>query len=238
MVVVRLPPKKICTVVVLIGVLGFLPVGRSHAWFDDTHLAIAKAAGYKKWYLAVGADMAKLKAGASEGHNHYVNNPKGTKVMPRMVLDQAERYNRIDPDGHLYGAIIASVRQYLEVKRQGRYAEYHFGFAAHYVGDLSMPLHNTVYDEFNRQYHMTIDGIVNDGIMDHLDRIRVYPITIRSERDLATEVARIANLSMDLGYRIQAEGRILTGAEAYAQISHSASLLKAILDFVATQERN
>jgi len=201
-------------------------------------LAIAKAAGHKKWYLSVGADMAKLKAGAGEGHNHYVNNPKSTKVTARMVLAQAERYNQIDPDGHLYGAIIASVRQYLEVKRQGRYAEYHLGFAAHYVGDLSMPLHNTVYDEFNRQYHVTIDGIVNDEVMDHLDRIRGYPITIRSERDLAKEVARIANLSMDLGYRLQAEGRILTGAEAYAQISHSASLLKAILDFVATQERN
>ena len=230
--------RKIGSTAALICVLVVFPVSFCHAWFDDTHLAIAKAAGYKKWYLSVGADMAKLKAGASEGHNHYVNNPKGTKVTARMVLAQAERYNQIDPDGHLYGAIIASVRQYLEVKRQGRYAEYHLGFAAHYVGDLSMPLHNTVYDEFNRQYHVTIDGIVNDEVMDHLDRIRVYPITIRSERDLAKEVARIANLSMDLGYRLQAEGRILTGAEAYAQISHSVSVLKAILDFVATQERN
>jgi len=28
-------------------------------WHDETHLAVAKAAGYSKWYNAVGADMTK-----------------------------------------------------------------------------------------------------------------------------------------------------------------------------------
>ncbi|MGD0397467.1 MAG: hypothetical protein ABSC04_00990 [Syntrophobacteraceae bacterium] len=35
----------------------------SLAWLDETHLAIAKAAGYQKWYNAAGADIAKVKAG-------------------------------------------------------------------------------------------------------------------------------------------------------------------------------
>ena len=55
---------------------------------------------------------------------------------------------------------------------------------------------------------------------------------INSEEDLAKEIARIANLSIALGYRIEEEDRLLTEEEAYNQISHSASLFKAILEYV------
>ena len=44
--------------------------GNSYPWYDETHIATAKAAGYKKWYNATGADMAKLKAGRKERFNH------------------------------------------------------------------------------------------------------------------------------------------------------------------------
>ena len=80
----------------------------SHAWYDETHLAVAKVAGYQKWFNAAGADIAKLKMGHKEGHNHFVNNARGTVVTPEMVLSQVEKYNHIDPSGHLYGVIIAS----------------------------------------------------------------------------------------------------------------------------------
>ena len=45
------------------------------AWYDETHLAITKAAGYVKWYNATGADIAKIKLGKIEDNNHYVSNP-------------------------------------------------------------------------------------------------------------------------------------------------------------------
>jgi hypothetical protein len=202
------------------------------AWHDETHLAIAKASGYHKWFNATGADMAKLKAGEIESHNHYVNNPKDTVVTPEMVLAQAAKYNQIDEKGHLYGAIIGSLRDYIRDKQKGKYGEYHLGFCAHYVGDLSQPLHNTVYNAFNRKYHQTIDGIINDEVLDNPHRIKLYPITITLEEALARQVARIANLSMKLGYEIEAEDRLLTKEEAYTQISHSVSLFKAILEFV------
>jgi len=54
---------------------------------------------------------------------------------------------------------------------------------------------------------------------------------IRSEEDLVREIARIANLSIKLGYQLEAENRMLTKEEAYIQLGHSASLLKAILDY-------
>ena len=207
--------------------------GNSYPWHDETHIAIAKATGYKKWYNAAGADMAKLKAGKIEKQNHYVNNSREITVTPEMVLQQVKEYNQTnDPIGHLYGAIIASVRDYLKAKDEGKYGEYHLAFCSHYVGDLSQPLHNTVYNFYNRKYHKTTDGIINDEVLVNLDKIKIYPIKIKSENDLAKEIARIANLSLKKGYQIQDEKRLLSKDEAYEQISHSASLFKAILEYV------
>jgi hypothetical protein len=157
----------------------------SSAWDDETHIAIAKLAGYYKWFNACGADMAKIKAGNIENHNHYVNNPKGTVVTPEIILAQASKYNQIDHKGHLYGAIMASLRDYIKEKRKGNYGEYHLDFCAHYVGDLSQPLQNTLYNLFNRRNHAPVDGIVNDNILDKLNKIKVYAITIDSEEALA-----------------------------------------------------
>lgn len=44
--------------------------GQALAWNDETHLAIAKVAGYKMWFNAAGADIAKIKAGTIESYNH------------------------------------------------------------------------------------------------------------------------------------------------------------------------
>lgn len=208
----------------------------SSAWHDETHLAIAKAAGYQKWYNAAGPDIAKVKAGDKEGHNHYSNNPSNSVVTPEMVLAQVNRYNDpTDENGHLYGAIVASLRDYRSAKAAGKYGEYHLAYCAHYVGDLSMPLHNTLYDSFNRGHHNAMDGIVNDEVLDHLERIKIYPIQIKSEDDLVKEIVRVANLSMKLGYQLEKENRMLTKEEAYVQLGHSASLLRAILDY--TQQK-
>lgn len=202
----------------------------SSAWYDETHIAIAKKTGYYKWFNACGADMAKLKAGEREAHNHYVNNPPDRVVTPEMIMAQVEKYNQVDPGGHLYGAIIASLRDYIKERKRGRYGEYHLAFCVHYVGDLSQPLHNTLYNSFNRKYHSRIDGIINDKVLDNLHRIKISPIIIDSEKDLANEIARIANLAKQLGYKIEGEDRVLTEEEAYTQISYSASLFKAILE--------
>jgi hypothetical protein len=218
----------------VILILLLFPVS-SLSWFDDTHLAVAKAAGYHKWYLAVGADMTKMKMGSREGHNHYANNAKGTLITPKMVLDQVKKYDQKDPEGHLYGAIVSSLRNYIDSTKKRKYGEYHLGFCSHYVGDLSQPLHNTLYNSYNRRHHSTFDGVVNDKVLDNLDKIRIYPITINSMQDLAKEIARIANISLELGYRIEDEGRVLTKKEAYEQLSHSVSLFKAILKYAKKQ---
>jgi len=221
---------------ILITAMLFLCVVHSSpvwAWHDETHVSIAKTAGYRKWFNATGADMIKVKARWIEKSNHYVNNSRGTVVTADMVLGQVDAYNRSkDPDGHLYGAIIAAVRDYIAVKKTGKYGEYHLAFAAHYIGDLSQPLHNTAYNAYNRKHHKAIDGTINGEVLDNLDQIKIYEIVIESEVDLAREIARIANLSMVLGYRLEDEKRLLTRQEAYTQISHSASLFRAVLRYV------
>jgi len=87
---------KFLTVTCLLFLVALYP-STSSAWFDQTHLAIAKVAGYQKWFNAAAPDVAKIKMADKEGHNHFVNNPKGTVVTPEMILAQTERYNQLTP---------------------------------------------------------------------------------------------------------------------------------------------
>lgn len=224
--------KKICAFLcfLLIAIVGFAP--NAEAWFDETHMAIAKAAGYRKWYNAAAADVCRIKLGKMEGYNHYHNSPKGTVITPSLVLEQADRYDTRNPSGHLYGAIIGSYRAYRKVKAKGRYAENHMAYLVHYVGDLSMPLHHTLFNAFNKRTHLANDGIIEDQVLTNINRIRVTPIHIASEQDLAKAVADIANQAKRLGHVLEAENRLMTPDEAYRQIGLSASLLKGILAYV------
>ncbi|NTU52998.1 MAG: hypothetical protein HGA97_04695 [Chlorobiaceae bacterium] len=206
----------------------------ARAWHDKTHLVIAEAAGFDLWYSVTAPDVTKSKKEflSVEGPNHYCNNKADCQVTAGMVLEQAERYNKPNDDvGHLYGAIIASVREYFAMKGRGRYARYPLIFCAHYVGDLSMPLHNTCYNEFNTDRHRINDGIIESSVQSNIESIRsmMQPLYIDSEADLAREVAALAESACKLGARMEMEDRDMTTEEAYAQVTRSASLFSAIL---------
>lgn len=230
-----------------------------HAWHDATHMAVMEAAGLHNYaYLAVGADMAKEKSGGHEEGNHYRNNAKGVVVTPDMVLDQVRDYNcRCNDEGHLYGAIVASIDQYRDRKSDGKYYRYPLGFAAHYIGDLSMPLHNTEYDLFNRTNHSANDGVVEGSDDEPID-VKVARIARQIEKRLkglpplqlpaakeglakfnlalAKEIAEIANSSIALGNAMQESNpqrARMTEDEAYRRLALSARLLKAV--FAALQ---
>jgi hypothetical protein len=224
------------------------------AWHDATHMAVVRAAGLDDFaYMAVGADMAKEKSGGHEDGNHYRNNPRGTVVTADTVLDQVLDYNcRCGGEGHLYGAIVAAIGQYREKKGGGKYARYPLGFAAHYLGDLSMPLHNVEFNLFNQTYHAANDGVVEGEGSEPMDakvaritdRIRARMKTLppiqlppagadvtRFNLALAKEIARIANKAILLGYAMQEstpQRTIMTAEEAYGQLAESAALLKGV----------
>ncbi|MCE1273125.1 MAG: hypothetical protein HGA60_04105 [Chlorobiaceae bacterium] len=209
------------------------------AWHDRTHLAIAEASGFDLWYSAAAPDVVKSKEKFSdiESPNHYFNNSAGKKVNAEMVMEQVERYDRCDTgDGHLYGAIVGAVRAYRSAKSSGKYARYPLVYCAHYVGDLSMPLHNTAYDDFNRKRHSINDGVIDAGIRDSIASIRsrMKPIAIRDENELAREIAAVAESARKLGRKIRKENRNMTSDEAYTQVILSASLFKAILAYADT----
>jgi hypothetical protein len=223
----------------LLVVLGLLlTYSQAQAWHDKTHLTVAKVAGLHSWYNAAGPDLAKIKAGNIESYNHWFNNNAEAEVTPQMVFDQIERYNQrnkiLDAEGHIYGAIIASLRAYEKDLQAGKYSKYHLAYCAHYIADLSQPLHNIPYDDFNQVFHDVNDGIVETTILEEPQKIiqHMYTIKLRHdafETDLAREIARIANITRKLGYKLRAENRAITKEEAYVQLGHSASLLKAVL---------
>lgn len=221
--------------IVFLLILFVINLNTASGWYDETHLAVAKVAGYSKWYNATGADITKIKAGSIEFYNHYFDNNNNIEVTPEMVISQISKYNNpSDKEGHLYGAIIASLREYKKTVEAGRYPEYHIAFSAHYVGDLSQPLHNIPYDDFNISRHDINDGVVEAEVLKNVFRIEknMYPINLRPnffEEDLSREIARIANLSRKLGHKLKTVNRNITKKEAYIQLGHSASLLRAIL---------
>jgi hypothetical protein len=225
------------TKLVVIYIISLLVITFQEAfgWHDETHLAVARASGYDKWYNAAGADITKIKAGGIEKYNHFSDNPDNITVTPELVLNQVRRYNNPnDEDGHIYGAILASLREYTSAVETAKYSEYHLAFCVHYIADLSQPFHNMLYDDFNRAHHVTNDGIVNKEILDNIDKIKklMYPIKLRPdhfEEDLAGEIARIANQSKQLGHRLKKENRDMTKEEAYIQLGHSASLVQSVL---------
>ncbi|MBZ0155245.1 MAG: hypothetical protein K8I29_03410 [Alphaproteobacteria bacterium] len=202
-------------------------------WFDETHLAVAKAAGYGKWYNAAGADIAKVKADTTERFNHYVSG--SGDVTPEEVLRQIDRYNDPrDAKGHLYGAIIASVLAYQGAADAGKYPEYHLAYCAHYIGDLSQPEHHIPGREENERRHKANEQAAEKDVLKNLVLIErsMYSILLRPEHlkdDLAREIARIANISRSLALAQQKEGRTLSPGEIFQQLGHSASLLRAVL---------
>ncbi len=229
--------KKPDVIIIFLSIISFLAI-QVHSvfgWHDGTHLAVAKAAGYNKWYYTVGADMAKIKAGSIEKYNHFFDNSLHVEVTPELVFQQVKRYNNPNhSEGHLYGAIIASLREYKSAFEIGKYAEYHVAFCVHYITDLSQPLHNIPYDDFNRSHHVENDGIVDKEVLNNIKKIKkhmyqIYPRPAHFEEDFAKEIARIANLSRLLGYELKKQNRNMTKEEVYIQLGHSASLLEAVI---------
>ncbi len=213
----------------------------SHAWSDRGHLAVAKAAGYDEWYNAVAADILAARLGRAERRNHDAAIERRKPITGAQVLEQAEKAKKpSNGEGVLYGAIIASIEEYERGYRDKNVdRDYSFSLAAHYIGDLSAPLHNIAYDDFNAAHHAANDNLLDRELADAGCVVKtgqieekMYEITITPEHwkaDLAKEVARIAVLSRQLGLTLKAENRDMTREEAYTQMGHSASLLRAII---------
>ena len=84
--------------IVLFLIINSIYLNTASAWHDETHLAIAKVAGYSKWYNAPGADITKIKAGCTESNNHGFYSRKNDETTPEIVLSQVN----ISPDSIVF----------------------------------------------------------------------------------------------------------------------------------------
>lgn len=211
----------------------FLSNTCAYSWHDQTHISVGTAAGFKMAYNLAAPDVAKLKAKNVEAFNHYCNMPDSSVITPGLVRKQIEKYNSPDDSvGHIYGAIVAAIRDYKKDLLNGKYAVYNLVYAGHYIGDLSMPLHNTDYDDFNKKNHVINDGTIEKEVASNMDKIKISPMIIKNENDLINLIVLIATESKELGYKLERENRNMTKEEAYLRISRSASLFKAVLEYV------
>jgi hypothetical protein len=93
-------------------------------------------------------------------------------------------------------------------------------------------LFNIVYDKCKADQHVQNDGIVENEIRNNLHKVVLYTITIKNEDDLIQNIARIARKAKDLGFKLKKKDRDMCKREAYEQLSDSASLFKAVLEYV------
>lgn len=152
-----------------------------------------------------------------------------------------------DPLGVLYWKIL-EIYQKMKGKTDWEY-EYYLTNIAHYVGDLSQPLHNFPYGEepagdgksypeigvWNKEHHGEFDMALDSYLpLDEKTRKTfrslIHPIKITSLDDLKKEISKIANSSIVLANKCYSEKREITKDEALKQVAMSVSLLKAIIE--------
>ena len=205
------------------------------AWLDQTHIAVGKVAQFDQAYNLAAPDVAKLKAYTVEGYNHWVNNLEETTITEKLIRGQIQNYNlgiESEKTGHLYGAIVAAIRAYRDESAAGKFATYHLVYAGHYIGDLSMPFHNMDSKKLKIGDHLRNELIIENEITTNINEVKLFTMMIKNEDDLIQSIECIARKSKDLGYKLQKEKRNMSKEEAYQQLSQSASLFKAVLEYV------
>ena len=216
----------------------------AEAWTDQTHMAIAKAAGMKSYHNACVPDVAKTlsfvgRLGKNDGQAHFFDAAKTPTMDDLEAQIEMIGYQRDDaPDGYIMGAIVNSVRKAKSWTEMGKYDDYNYAIVAHYCGDLSMPLHMSVYDDFNRSHHLNIDQTLNHSEVKYdvqgADLIAKNIVVdknlkITNEDEQKAEILKVAQESFELAQTIRKENREITKEEALQRCGRSASLFRAIL---------
>lgn len=229
------------------------------SWSEKAHTFIAAQAGIKNPEFASLPDLIR-------GDNYDLYAPlhihfaaPGARITSGSIDNFKIRTMRFtlssghevklrvpDPAGILYWNIMDVYRK-LRKAHGWKYQYYLFDFA-HFVADLSQPLHNypwgdhpasdgKVYLEIgawskdnHRAFDKALDNFLppNSKTKELLER-EIQQIEIKSARALKKEVLRIANSALDLANTCYAERRQMTREEGLRQIAMSISVLRAVI---------
>lgn len=257
-------PKTVCPAI-LVAALAviWLPAGSAWGWSCKAHLFIAREAGVPNPHTACYPDLAKKENGGLLGPYHWHNAAPDTKVDPAYIDRYQVREDlfvgagatgskpiRIkvpDPAGVLYWKIVETYR--LLKGSAGWEYEYYLSNMAHYVGDLSHPLHNFPYGaepagdgkpypeqgSWATGMHQDFDTALDPYIPlsgEEAGRFAamVRPPAIPSSDDLKNEIAKVANSAISLADTCYTGKRMMSRDEALKQAAMSVSLLKAIAE--------
>lgn len=232
-------------------------------WSSKTHIFIAQEAGIKNPGAACFPDLSKKDNDGFLGPLHWHDASPYT-VVTQDYIDRFQitegQYIKVgspeskpikirvpDPAGVLYWKIM-ELYQAMKGATGWEY-EYYLTNIAHYVADLSQPLHNFPYGSgpasdgksypevgtWAKEHHLEFDDILESSLpidqkLEEKFRYMTIPIQIKSIDDLKMEISKIANSSIGLANKCYSEKRIITQDEALKRVALSVSLLRAIID--------
>jgi len=238
--------------VIILMVFNFSPC--AFGWSSETHIFIATEAGIKNPEVTCFPDLAREENIILAGPFHWHDAAPTTIVTPDYI-DQHQitegMYVKVgapeskpikmkvpDPSGVLYWKIL-ELYQHMKGRTGWEY-EYYLTNIAHYVGDLSQPLHNFPYADhpagdgkaypeigfWAKEHHQQFDSVLDSflpltGKEKETFQKMINPIQIASVDDLKKEISKIANSAISLANKCYAEKRLLTKDEALRQIAVS-----------------
>ena len=217
----------------------------AHAWTDQAHMAIARAAGLKSFHNACAPDVTK--------HVMNINNYKQTANKAHFYdaiasITKEDVYKQLEilethkgmKDGYVLGAIVQTIRVSKEVTEKGQFDEYKYDILAHYIGDLVQPMHMTAYDAYNKKWHLKTDSIMDysdvkwdvDGAIKLSRELKVNDsLRFKSEDEIIDYLVVLANESYNKAEELKKENRLITREEALERASRGASFLRAVMKY-------
>ncbi len=238
----------------------FLSTTLCFGWSCKTHTFIADQAGMKNPEYACIPDEVR-----HENYNlmiqfHYHSAAPDAVVTPEYIQRYNVRTANVKDEGNtisikipdrsgvLYWKILDLYNKMNKKGLQEFQYNYYLMSIAHFIGDLSQPLHNYPYGQkpaadgkiyeshgiWSAEKHGEFDYALDSAYplskedMDYLLK-KISIINIKNSDDLSREVANIANSSIALANTCFKEKRGMSRREALDRVAMSVSLLKAVL---------
>ena len=240
----------------------FLGTTLCYGWSCKTHTFIAQQAGMKNPEYACIPDEVR-----HENYNlmiqfHYHSAAPDAVVTPEYIQRYSVRTANVREEGksdtisikipHKSGVLYWKILDLYNRMNEKDLKEYRYNYylmsIAHFIGDLSQPLHNYPYNKklagdgkvyeshgiWSADKHGEFDYALDAAYplskedMDYLLK-KISIINIKSSDDMSREVANIANSSIALANTCFKEKRGMSRKEAIGQVAMSVSLLKAVL---------
>lgn len=251
------------TIITILAVLSFFASSTfCYSWSCKTHTFIAKQAGMKMPEYACIPDEVRHENYNIMVQFHFHGASPNTVVTPEYIQKYNVRTVNVKEEGksdaisikipHESGVLYWKILDLYNKMGSNELKDYQYNYfimsIAHFIGDLSQPLHNypfkqqpaadgKIYENQGRwssekhtEFDYMLDALYPLSQEDmHFLRAKISVIKIKNSDDLSREVSKIANSSINMANICFRENRIMTKKEALERIAMSISLLKAIL---------